>query len=129
MEVTHSLLQRGRELSVQAKNNSLTDSDRESIQGEIDQILNEVYQIANNTEFNTINLLNVSSSDSQDQQKAVEALKKYLLKNSEALVASHYGLQAGGDDAPLEIQFIQTLVVVVGISWLQGSYLNSCQVF
>ncbi|MGN7175974.1 flagellinolysin [Cytobacillus sp. SAFR-174] len=122
MEEIHSLLQRGRELSVQSKNDTLTDSDRESIQGEINQIVKEVDRIANNTEFNTINLLNVtSSSDSQDQQKAVEALQKYWLKNSEGLVALHYGLQAGVDDAPLEIQFIQNS----GdgrVAWVQGSY-------
>lgn len=122
MEEIHSLLQHGRELSVQAKNDTLTDKDRESIQDEINQIVNEVDRIANDTEFNTINVLNVTSvTDSQEQQKMVEALQKYWLKNSEDLVRTHYGLQAGIDDAPLEIQFIQNS----GdgrVAWVQGSY-------
>ncbi len=125
MEEIHSLLQRGRELSVQGKNDTLTDDDRKSIQDEINQIVKEVDRIANNTEFNTINVLNVtSSSHSQEQQKAVEALQKYWLKNSEDLVATHYGLQAGVDDAPLEIQLIQNS----GdgrVAWVQGSYYTS----
>src|SRR5690606_10069631 len=92
------------------------------IQDEINQIVNEVDRIANDTEFNTINVLNVTSvTDSQEQQKMVEALQKYWLKNSEDLVRTHYGLQAGIDDAPLEIQFIQNS----GdgrVAWVQGSY-------
>ncbi|WP_071460822.1 flagellinolysin [Bacillus massilinigeriensis] len=122
MEEIHSLLQRGRELSVQSKNDTLTDIDRQSIQHEINQVVKEVDRIANNTEFNTINLLNVtSSSNSQDQKKAVEALQKYWLKNSETLIATHYGLQAATDDAPFDIQFIQNS----GdgrVAWVQGSY-------
>ncbi|MCP3761225.1 hypothetical protein NLX67_02305 [Domibacillus sp. A3M-37] len=41
MKEIHSLLQRGREISVQAKNDTLTDSDRNAIQGEVDQIVKE----------------------------------------------------------------------------------------
>ncbi|MED4454432.1 flagellinolysin [Metabacillus fastidiosus] len=122
MEEIHELLQRGRELSVQAKNDTLADSDRKSIQVEINQIVKEVDRIANSTEFNTLNLLNVTSSDDNlEQKKAVEALQKYWLKNSETLIATHYGLQAGNDDAPLDIQFIQNS----GdgrVAWVQGSY-------
>jgi flagellin len=121
----HALLQRGRELAVQAKNDTLVESDRQSIQGELDQIGEEVDRVANTTEFNTINLLNVTSStESSDQQLAVEALQKYWLKNSEDLIATHYGLQAGLDDAPLEIQFIQNS----GdgrVAWVQGSVYTS----
>ncbi|WP_375143338.1 hypothetical protein [Domibacillus sp. A3M-37] len=104
------------------KNDTLVEEDRQSIQGEINEIVKEVDRIANNTEFNTIKVLNVTSSaDSQEQQKAVEALQKYWLKNSESLVATHFGLQAGMDDVPLDIQFIQNSGDgrVAGV---QGSY-------
>ncbi|RJQ30979.1 MAG: hypothetical protein C4589_02230 [Peptococcaceae bacterium] len=55
---THSMLQRMRELAVQASNGSLTDTDRAEIQKELNQLVDEVDRIANNTEFNTQKLLN-----------------------------------------------------------------------
>lgn len=55
---THSILQRMRELAVQASNDTNTDADRQSIQDEINQLANEIDRIANTTEFNTKKLLN-----------------------------------------------------------------------
>ncbi|MBS4200400.1 flagellin [Bacillus sp. FJAT-49732] len=54
---THSILQRMRELSVQAANGTLEDDDRKSIQLEIDELVNEVDRIAQKTQFNEKNLL------------------------------------------------------------------------
>ncbi|MGP7818539.1 flagellin N-terminal helical domain-containing protein [Niallia sp. 01092] len=62
MNEVHSMLQRMRELSVQAANDTNTDSDRESLQLEIDQLLKEVDSIAAKTEFNTRKLLDGSSA-------------------------------------------------------------------
>jgi flagellin len=55
---THSILQRMRELAVQASNDTNTATDRDEIQKEMNQLLDEVDRIANNTEFNTKKLLN-----------------------------------------------------------------------
>jgi len=55
---TQSILQRMRELSVQASNDTNVDVDREAIQNEIDQLSSEIDRIADTTEFNTKNLLN-----------------------------------------------------------------------
>ncbi|SHJ53044.1 flagellin N-terminal helical domain-containing protein [Desulfofundulus thermosubterraneus] len=55
---THSILQRMRELAVQAANDTNTDADRQAIQDEINQLANEIDRIANTTEFNTKKLLN-----------------------------------------------------------------------
>ena len=55
---TTNILQRMRELAVQAGNDTNTTSDREEIQKEIDALTEEVDRIANNTEFNTQKLLN-----------------------------------------------------------------------
>ncbi|MFE8701659.1 flagellin [Cytobacillus sp. FJAT-54145] len=60
---THSILQRGRELAVQAANDTATQDDRKEIQKEINQLLEEVDRIANQTEFNTQKLLNGNSSN------------------------------------------------------------------
>ncbi|MYL55900.1 flagellin N-terminal helical domain-containing protein [Virgibacillus halodenitrificans] len=55
---THDILQRMRELAVQAGNDTNTTSDREEIQKEINQMTSEINRIGNTTEFNTQKLLN-----------------------------------------------------------------------
>lgn len=54
---THSILQRMRELAVQAANDTNTDSDRMEIQKEINELTEEITRIGNTTEFNTMTLL------------------------------------------------------------------------
>lgn len=49
-----AVLQRMRELSIQAGNGILTDSDRASLQQEMNQLNSQLNTNANNTEFNTI---------------------------------------------------------------------------
>ena len=51
-------LQRMRELSVQAANATVTDSDKAMMQKEVDQLKQGISDIANNRQFNTKNLLN-----------------------------------------------------------------------
>lgn len=60
LQETHSILQRMRELAVQAANDTLTSEDRGAIQQEIDNLLEEIDRIADTTEFNTQKLLNGS---------------------------------------------------------------------
>ncbi len=57
---THSILQRMRELAVQASNDTNSTTDRDEIQKEIDQLTDEIDRIANTTEFNTQKLLDGS---------------------------------------------------------------------
>ncbi|QIA28134.1 flagellin [Thermaerobacter sp. PB12/4term] len=57
---THSILQRMRELAVQASSDTNTAADRAQIQKEIDQLAQEVGRIAGTTEFNTQKLLDGS---------------------------------------------------------------------
>ncbi len=59
---THSLLQRMRELSVQSASDTNTAVERSSLQLEFDQLTDEIDDIANNTKFNGMNLLNVGGS-------------------------------------------------------------------
>ena len=54
---THSILQRMRELAVQATNDTNTDADRTELQAEINQLIAEIDRIGNATEFNTKKLL------------------------------------------------------------------------
>lgn len=55
---THSILQRMRELAVQAANDTNVTIDRDSISDEITQLKSEIDRISNTTEFNTRKLLN-----------------------------------------------------------------------
>jgi flagellin len=56
--VQQGMLQQERQLSLQAANGTLTDSDRQAIQSQIDQLNQGINDIANQTQFNTQPLLN-----------------------------------------------------------------------
>ncbi|MBP3889442.1 MAG: flagellin [Cellulosilyticum sp.] len=60
LDETHSMLQRMRELSVQASNGTYTTKDRANIQAEISQLQTEITEITKKSEFNTKKLLNGS---------------------------------------------------------------------
>lgn len=55
---TSAILQRMRELAVQASNDTLTDEDRELVDQEYQQLKQEIDRISRDTEFNTRTLLN-----------------------------------------------------------------------
>lgn len=57
LEEVHAILQRVRELTNQASNDTLTQAGREKIGVEVDQLLKEVDTIASNTQFNEKKLL------------------------------------------------------------------------
>ena len=54
----HNMIHRVRELAVQASNDTNSDWDRENIQAEISQLLEEIDDITRKVEFNNIRLLN-----------------------------------------------------------------------
>ena len=60
MDEIHAMLQRMKELSVQAANDSNQDKDRELIQKEVDQLMKEIDAIGEKTQFNKMKLLNGS---------------------------------------------------------------------
>ena len=64
---THSILQRMRELTVQAKNDTYLSEDRAKIQTEMKQLQSEITRIATQTQFNKMNLLNGSFQSKQLQ--------------------------------------------------------------
>ncbi|AET69670.1 flagellin/flagellar hook associated protein [Desulfosporosinus orientis DSM 765] len=59
---TESILQRMRELAVQSSSDTNTDDDRENIQDELSQLVDEIDRISQTTQFNTKNLLDGSMS-------------------------------------------------------------------
>ncbi len=62
LDTSQKILQRMRELSVQAANDTNVDADREAIQNEITELTKEVDRIANTAEFNTQKLLKGTGS-------------------------------------------------------------------
>lgn len=67
---TTNILQRMRELAVQAGNDSNTESDRGEIQKEMNQLTSEVNRIGNTTEFNNQKLLNATGGSTSDATSA-----------------------------------------------------------
>ena len=59
---THSMLQRMRDLAVQAANGTNTKEDRTQIQAEFDQLAVEITRVATDTEFNTKSLFGYEGS-------------------------------------------------------------------
>ena len=59
----HSILDRMKELSVQASNDTNTETDRNQIQMEINEMVSEVNRVASTTQFNTMNLLDGSLAE------------------------------------------------------------------
>ncbi|MDO5291514.1 MAG: flagellin [bacterium] len=60
LDETHNILQRMRELSVQAANDTNAKEDRTAIEEEITQLTKEIDRIADTTQFNTKNLIDGS---------------------------------------------------------------------
>lgn len=83
-------LQRMRELSVQAANATVTDSDRAMMQKEVDQLKQGINDIANNTQFNTKNLLN---GDNQSFNIATDGNGNAMEVNTPNTVLSELGIE------------------------------------
>ncbi len=104
MQEVHAMLQRGRELTIQAANDTNTTQDKQELQKEIDQLFIEVNRIANTTEFNTVKLLNrTESTDDAVSQNIIQGLKTGWLELSANMINTHYGLTASNRDLPIYI--------------------------
>ena len=142
MEV-HAILQRMRELGVQAANDTLTGGDRLEIQREVDQLNREITRIGNTTEFNTKLLINGTASEARG---AVTGRANVFQSNSLATIdlAAATGVQttfvstginttdsfqirivgnAGtGTDLVVESAFLGTTITGLSITAATGSY-------
>jgi flagellin len=67
---SHAILQRMRELSVQAANGTLSDTDREMLDQEFQELKDELQRISTDTEFNSKALLNGSNTSFKTQAGA-----------------------------------------------------------
>ena len=109
---THSILQRMRELSVQAANDTYTSQDRQNIQAEIDQLTSEIDRIAGTTQFNGKSLLDGSTSALVSSDK----LTTKIFMRDGLRVLDQFGQKAaGGGNYKLEIE------AEVGVAQVQKS--------
>lgn len=88
-----AMLQRMRELSVQAANGTYTTEDRKAIQTEIDQLNEEVQRISDTTEFNTMKLLNGNI----DRKSYSNNSKVSLVSLSDSVMVGDYMINISQD--------------------------------
>jgi flagellin len=99
-------MQRIRELAVQAANSSNSDSDRQAMQSEVDQLRNEIDRVGNQTSFNGQNVFATASSSvlgDSDQLAVIDGLRSGWLSQSESLIQDYFGLTADGDGISIEL--------------------------
>ena len=101
---THSILQRMRELAVQAATDTNTNVDRNQIQAEIDQLREEIDRIARTTEFNTMKLLDGKIESFRPQA------------DIKVVTGGNFDLQATTDLKGVELANIDGLTITGGQS-------------
>lgn len=111
----HSMLQRMRELSVQAANDTYSLDDRETIQAEIDQLRDEIDRLAESTEFNGQPLL-----DGTYDTRAYANADGVTVKNvSDSVVAGDYKMMV----TALATKHVCTTQMVTGTIQNEGSFM------
>ena len=115
---THSILQRMRDLSVQAANTGANgDEAAAAIQEEMDQLTSEVDRIANTTQFNGVNLLNGDFTDKSFQVGANVTDDDKITLEIAAMTASDLGVDAldvsDADAASTSVDAIDDAIALV----------------
>jgi flagellin len=103
---THSILQRMRELMVQAGNGTNTEEDRMKIQEEINELVKEIDGISDRTELNGMKLLNGTlgatiTADSNVDGSATSLLS--IVDTSGAWVGTDYTVTVNASDATITL--------------------------
>ena len=107
---THSILQRMRELSIQAANDTLTQEDRGYIQLEVDQLKEEITRISNTTQFNKKKLLDGTaaalwSSDNLNTKAIIKGgLRQMDQFGQKAAVEGNFKIQVVADPGQAQVQ-------------------------
>ena len=110
LQETHSILQRMRELSVQAANDTLTQQDRSYVQVEIDQLNEEITRIGDTTQFNKKKILNgdaaaLWSSDDNETKAIINGgLRKTDQFGQKVSVEGNYNIRIKADPGQGEVQ-------------------------
>ncbi|OON95705.1 MAG: hypothetical protein ATN36_00945 [Epulopiscium sp. Nele67-Bin005] len=103
---TTEILQRIRELAIQAANDTNTDSDKETLQAEVNELTSEINRIANTTEFNTRTLLDGSGGSTLDQVTGFELGTITSGTTSMTNTQASFSVMTGNNNAGDEYVFI-----------------------
>jgi flagellin len=121
-----NLLQRGRELALQAANATYSAGDRKALQAEVTQLIKEVDRIGTATDFNGVKILGGGlggtavvtggpEPTATDKLAIIDALKRSWLREGEALVGQFFGIQ--GDGSPIEVKFVEGQPYLAAVSF------------
>ena len=129
-EVTNNL-QRIRELAVQSSNATNTQADRDALQSEVTQLLNEIDRVANKAKFNGVNLLDGSFTGSNFQVGAnngdIVTMSSILDANVAALGSATQTTAAGTDSAGTAVAGAGTIAISAlsgyGTATVAGNFL------
>lgn len=134
---TQAILQRMRELAVQSANDTNTEEDREALQNEVDELVEEIDRIADTTEFNTQKLLNgdldnesltfhIGANEDQNIELSISDMSADALLNLGAGEGSSGRLDISSQDAANEaITTIQEAINTVSEERAKlGAYQN-----
>ncbi|MDY0407153.1 flagellin [Virgibacillus sp. 179-BFC.A HS] len=119
---THSILQRMRELAVQSANDTNTDTDRAELQKEANQLAEELTRIADNTEFNTQNLLggdfkatfHIGANENQNLKIDIAAMGAQALGVEGKLAEGTATIKVGGQEFE-DVDVLKNGESVVGV--------------
>jgi len=120
LSTTSQILQRMRQLAVQAANDTYTMSDREDLQKEIEQLISEIDRVSQQTDFNTKKLLDGSAGgakvagggeaiDSVEAQAGVTLDGKYTIAQAQNALRS--AVESAG--TPLGSEFTQESSITI----------------
>lgn len=100
LDEIHNILQRGRELALQASSDTLTSTDRSYLQQEVGALMEELDRVNDATQYNTKQLFG-GGVDSDTATAITEGLQSHWLDAAEQLIQTQYGLSAS--NIPLKI--------------------------
>jgi flagellin len=102
-----NLLQRARELAVQSENDTNSKSDREALQAEYSQILDQVDEINTSTNFNQKQVFSqgkyAAAAEDPLKRDVITGLKSYWLKEAEDRIKTYYGIDGSGKTLDVQI--------------------------
>src|SRR5947199_7829378 len=104
LDQVHAMLQRIRDLAVEYKNGTLSTTDQQSIQSEVNQLASEIERIGSSATFNGISLLSTSSTiNFQVGSNDGESITVSTISLGSALGTAFYSLSASGSSDISEI--------------------------
>lgn len=123
LQESQDILQRIRELAVQAANGIYTDEDRMLIQVEVSQLVDEVNRIASHAQFNTLNMLTGRFSNPNEGGNPVSSMWFHIGANMDerrrvyigTMTAAALGIQNVQDGTAISISSVDKANTTIGL--------------